>query len=208
MVIRIIGFLAAFAAVAPAYAATPSFDCSKADSSAETLICKDETLAALDREMARLYRLARTGSHMTPARRKELASFQVGWIKGRNDCWKAANLRTCVLDNYVFRIHELRQGFSDARQQDAKGASVGPLAVDCKGFGAAIGATFVNVDKSFVVLQWRREFHVLTQTRSGSGARYAKKMPNGEMVFWNKGDQALFQQPGMADRNCRIEKVG
>ena len=113
-----------------------------------------------------------------------------------------------MLNNYVIRIHELRQGYADARTQDDKGVSRGPLSVDCKGFGAGIGATFVNVEPGFVILQWRRESQVLTQTRSGSGARYMKKMPGGDMVFWSKGDQALFQQPGKRDLTCNIEKIG
>lgn len=38
-----------------ACAATPSFDCAKAAGAAETLICKDAALAALDNELAALY---------------------------------------------------------------------------------------------------------------------------------------------------------
>lgn len=38
-----------------ACAATPSFDCAKAAGAAETLICKDAALAALDNELATLY---------------------------------------------------------------------------------------------------------------------------------------------------------
>ncbi|MGB6188236.1 MAG: hypothetical protein WBF70_06640, partial [Aeromonas molluscorum] len=34
--------------------------------------------------------------------------MQRGWIKGRNECWKADDLRQCVLTNYQQRITELQ----------------------------------------------------------------------------------------------------
>jgi hypothetical protein len=53
-------------------AAPPSFDCAKAEGAAQQLVCKDEGLASLDRELSRLYRLAVSGKHTTPASLNEL----------------------------------------------------------------------------------------------------------------------------------------
>lgn len=89
-----------------ATAATPSFDCAKAKGAAETLICKDAELAALDNELAALYPKAIAA--FSPEQQKTERAIQRGWLKGRNDCWKAGDLRQCVKDSYQLRITELQ----------------------------------------------------------------------------------------------------
>ena len=89
-----------------ASAATPSFDCAKAAGAAETLICKDAALAALDNELATLYPKAL--ANLSPEQLKTEKAMQRGWIKGRNDCWKAKDLLQCVEENYQQRITELQ----------------------------------------------------------------------------------------------------
>lgn len=76
--------------------AEPSFDCAQiGDSSIEKLICSDDELARLDRQLAETYAAARK----SPAGIKDklLKASQIGWIKGRNDCWKAEDRRQCGL---------------------------------------------------------------------------------------------------------------
>ena len=91
---------------APTHAAQPSFDCHKATHEAEQLICKDAELAALDRSLAELYS---TVLKNTPAsERKPLKTEQSGWVKGRNDCWKASDPRGCIKSEYEARIRELK----------------------------------------------------------------------------------------------------
>jgi uncharacterized protein YecT (DUF1311 family) len=86
----------------------PSFDCSKASSQVEELLCSDPELAALDVELARLYKAV--SAQTTGQKLKTLRTYQRGWIKGRNDCWKAvgAGARACVEASYRDRIRELR----------------------------------------------------------------------------------------------------
>ena len=44
----------------------------------------------------------------TPAEAEaELRAYQRGWIGGRDDCWKAEDLRACVEDAYLLREAEL-----------------------------------------------------------------------------------------------------
>jgi uncharacterized protein len=85
----------------------PSFDCSKAAGQVEELICADPELAALDVELARLYRAV--SAKLAARDLKRLRSYQRGWIKGRNDCWKAVGvgIRGCVEASYRDRIREL-----------------------------------------------------------------------------------------------------
>lgn len=99
--------LAAFALVsafpAVAQAAEPSFDCSGVgEGSAEAMICADEGLAALDREVARLY--AKIEAQTTVEDFRMIRAYQRGWIKGRNEAWKAADPRLHVETAYRERI--------------------------------------------------------------------------------------------------------
>lgn len=85
----------------------PSFKCSaNLSSSIETLICASEALSAIDRQMASTYSAAlkKAGSQA-----KMLKAEQRGWIKGRNDCWKADDKQACVRDSYKQRLVELQQ---------------------------------------------------------------------------------------------------
>lgn len=86
----------------------PSFDCSKAAGQVEESICSDPKLAALDVELARLY--AAASAKADGEELKTLRAYQRGWLKGRNECWKAigVSIRECVEASYRKRIGELR----------------------------------------------------------------------------------------------------
>lgn len=209
--------LAGLILAAPARAAEtgPSFDCAKAEHAAEILICGDARLAALDREITRLYRLAARGLHMDDARLKALRAVQRGWIKGRDDCWKAADPKTCLRDAQALRIHALRVGYVDARTDDDAGVSTGPFEAECPGLDAAMGLTFIGVDPPVVALEWLANQIVLPLGPTGSGARYAAEagsaapwLGEGEIIFWVKGDAARFELPGRAAMTCGIEEPG
>ena len=91
---------------AGALAATPSFDCAKASSDAEKLICSDAELAGLDRSLAELY--GTLLKHTPASEQKMLKAEQRGWVKGRDECWKSDDLRGCVASEYRTRINELK----------------------------------------------------------------------------------------------------
>lgn len=85
--------------VAAAEAAGPSFDCAKADGTVQQLICKDAGLAALDRKLDVAYKgaVAKAKGKMLGA----LKSEQRGWIKGRDECWKATKATPTYLTESV-----------------------------------------------------------------------------------------------------------
>ncbi len=91
---------------ANAWAASPSFDCSKASHDVEKLICKDGELAGLDRSLAELY--ATVMKHASASEQQTLKTEQRGWVKGRDDCWKSDDMRGCVAGEYRSRINELK----------------------------------------------------------------------------------------------------
>lgn len=98
--------LLALSLVSSAQAATPSFDCAKAASQVEKLICSDSELANLDRSLSNLY--SALLEHTPASGQKHLKAEQRGWIKGRDDCWKSEDLHRCVKDEYEARIKELK----------------------------------------------------------------------------------------------------
>jgi len=91
--------------------AQPSFDCAKAQSEAETLICADAALAALDVSLSEHFQAALAAAQGLDANGQDVAetlkATQRGWIKGRDECWKAADLRDCVEFAYRRRDAEL-----------------------------------------------------------------------------------------------------
>lgn len=88
------------AIVQPDQFAHPSFDCSKARSDAEKLICSDKGLAILDNELASLYKEARNASANKDA---FYAENQVEWKNREENCHD----KECVLKWYARRKQQL-----------------------------------------------------------------------------------------------------
>ncbi len=102
-----LAILAAGCLAAPlANAAHPSFDCNKTTHEVEKTICKDADLAALDRSLAELY--ATVLKHTPASEQGALKTEQRGWVKGRDDCWKASDKHGCIKSEYQSRINELK----------------------------------------------------------------------------------------------------
>jgi len=102
--IVLIGVTALLGSVAQA--AQPSFKCGKGLHEVEALICQDAELARLDNDLASLYK---TLLKNTPqAQQRALKAEQSGWVKGRNDCWKADDKKACIRGEYESRINALK----------------------------------------------------------------------------------------------------
>lgn len=85
--------------------AAPGFDCTKAQSASEQLICTDETLSALDREMNNAFNAA------LEAQREDASALQAdqrSWIGLRNRCARGdlseESARECIAILYRARI--------------------------------------------------------------------------------------------------------
>ena len=117
----IIPALIASAMIIPvaALAQTPAFDCAKAQGAVERLICTDPSLATLDRKLDEVYRAA--AAKASGQLVSQLRAEQRGWVKGRNDCWKANGTQTwmtatwtvdtvkdCIAAQYRLRTSELQ----------------------------------------------------------------------------------------------------
>ena len=183
--VLILSSLMALLIVSPLYAANPSFDCTKADHDVEELICKDDELAALDRQMADVYRSAY--QNFPANERDSLKASQRGWVKGRNDCWKADDLRGCAKSAYETRITELQiQG----------GNLVVPEAVQyqCDG-GESDYMTAVFYQKTAIpsVVLTRGDDQVIAfLAPSGSGSKYEGR----NVEFWEHHGEAAGSWKG------------
>lgn len=185
-------------------ATPPSFDCARATAAVERLVCADGELGALDREVARLFGLARVAG---PAvERERLTEGERAFLRKRDGCGGEGGARGCVAAAYVGRVAELREGSSAARGQDDAGISSGPFAARCRGFDALIGLTFVNSDPGFLYAAWLDRTLTLRRVPSGSGARY--EAADGSGGVWTRGEEALVTLPGRAEMTCAIERIG
>ena len=177
---------------AASLAAQPSYDCATASGQVEQMICADETLAALDRELAAVY--AEAVLTYPLEEQTNLKVQQRGWIKGRDACWKAEDVAACVEGNYRARIVEL---------QITSGQLPAPEAVSyaCTGFEEQplLAAFYRDTTPASVVLTRGDEQLIAFIARSGSGARYTA----AGIEFWEHQGEATVNWYGTG-LQCRL----
>jgi uncharacterized protein len=159
--------------------ASPSFDCGRAESSVEKLVCESPELARLDRELADVWTKALETWPEEEIRRQQ--ATQRGWIKGRDDCWKADDLGECVAYAYRTRLLEVQ---IESGQLEAPT----PVAYRCAGEeGRPFTVSFYSqTDPSGAVITFGDDQVILFGVRAASGARYAA--PGVE--FWEHQGEA------------------
>jgi uncharacterized protein len=179
-----------YAASAVGTAAGPSFDCAAVEAgSIAAMICADEELSALDRQLSVVFSQAskRAKTEQPPL----LQTEQRGWIKGRDDCWKDADKRECVDEAYTRRIAELQARYRLV-------ASNGPVRFVCDGDPAnEVVVTFYETDPPTLIAERGDSVSVMYLRRSASGSKYQ----GGNESFWEHQGQATivwgFEVPEM-----------
>lgn len=168
-------------AALPAAAADngPAFDCARAEAgSMEALVCGDPQLAALDRQMASVYdaALRQAGNQRPPVLKAE----QRGWIKGRDDCWKATDPRACVADEYRRRIAELQARYRLV-------PATGPVGFRCADSpGSEVVVTFFATEPPTLVAERGDQVSLMFQQPAASGTRYQGRNES----FWEHQGEA------------------
>lgn len=180
-------------------AAEPAFECAKAESSAEKLICSNDELAGLDRSLAEVYGKAVDVVKGLDAGAEDalgtLKAYQRGWVKGRDECWKGEDELACLRATYQRRIAELT-----ARYQLIEGQA--PVFYTCNGNPAdEIVATFFATEPPSARLERGDSTEIVVQGLSGSGARYEGDFG---VVFWIKGDDAMVDWPQGTEFDCKV----
>jgi len=180
---------------------TPSFNCEKTESDAEELVCTNKGLAQLDLELARLYKLAINDPALDEKGKKYLRAIQRGWIKGRDESWKTENKKRYVSDVYLLRIAEIRRDYPASRTKQNNGISEGPVNYTCS--QDSVTAYFIQTELPTAVVFHNDQATALELTESGSGAKYIRDYTDSKMVFWTKGDDAMFSIAKSLDLHCR-----
>lgn len=145
--------------------APPSFDCAKASDESEKMVCSDAELSALDRQLDAEFSksLARPDADV-----KTVKAMQVGWIKGRNDCWKADDKRVCVREAYLTQIVQLKLDSGEVMVPT-------PVEYVCDDHSKPFTAVFYNdMDPKAVVLTWGNDQAIAFPKLSASGSRYGR----------------------------------
>ena len=146
----------------------PSFDCAKAHSEAEQQVCGDARLAALDRQLAALYKRVQTSPDEL-----DIAAEQRGWIKGRDACSRAVDPHRCLVESYQTRLVELTL--------NAGGIQV-PAKVEyrCDDNSKPVTAVFYNdIDPTAAVISWGNDqaivFPVPVTREENNGGRWGRE---------------------------------
>ncbi len=159
-------------------ASGPSFDCAKASNDSEKMVCSDPALAALDRQLEALYakRMAATAG----ADHDALQATQRGWVKGRDECWKAEDTQRCVREAYQTRLVELQINGGEAGASKA-------VAFDCEGDSQPFTATFYNdIEPRAAVLALGNDQAIAIAQPAASGSKYGRE----GVEFWEHQGEA------------------
>jgi uncharacterized protein len=139
-----------------------------APGSIEGLTCRRASLATLDLQLAALYQQARAkaGTERPPV----LAAEQRGWLRGRNDCWKAGEgddaRAACVAESYRQRILELQTRYrlvpvdATARWRCSDGSEV-------------VMSYFNATQPPSLIAERGDQTSLMTRQPAASGTRYA-----------------------------------
>lgn len=144
---------------------TPSFDCAKAESEAETLVCANYGLAALDNRLAEVY----AAELAKPGAAKDLAARQRGWVKGRDECWKADDKQLCVEEEYRTRIAELQINSPDVM-------AVSAVEYKCDDNSKPFTMAYYNeLDDKPAVITLGNDQAIIFPQPAASGTQYGRK---------------------------------
>lgn len=171
----------------------PSYDCSTvASTSIEALVCQSDELSALDRQLAEVYAAARIKA--VNAHPPTLKAEQRGWIKGRNDCWKATDIPACVKLSYQSRIAELQ-----ALYQLLPGK--GPFSFGCDGNPLnEVIVTFYPTEPPTLVAERGDRMSLMYASPSASGAKYEGQ---NEMFWEHQGEARIRWGYQAAEMRCK-----
>lgn len=189
---RVATGLLALGGAVQAAAPGPSFDCRAQDlASAARLVCQDPALAALDRQLDQVYAQAR--AQATNEHPPVLKATQRGWVKGRDDCWKAPDLRACVEAAYRGRIVELQARYRLVPMR-------GPFFWACNGQEAdLLTVNFFATEPASLIAEHGDETSMMTQVPAASGTHY--EGPNES--FWeHRGEATVRWGFGAPEMRC------
>ena len=186
----------------------PSFDCNKAESESEKMVCSDPELARLDRELNRVYMLAFNNSALDKTGKRYLRAAQVGWIKGRDETWKVEDKKRYVTELYALQIATILQKYPASRAANSKGISSGPTTYDCSGEVLEAYSVQSNSPMGFIYFKGNLS-GPLSRVPAASGTKYRTEYSNGmSLELWSKDKEAIFTTIEGDKLQCREVQSG
>jgi uncharacterized protein len=91
---------------------TPGFDCAKAATALDRLICSDHDLATLDRTLAERYTQLR--DRLSPEGLAVLRDSQRKWLTARKECMTGDTTALCLSSRYTERANDLAAQYKTA----------------------------------------------------------------------------------------------
>lgn len=178
--------------------AQPSFDCTKAASEAEKSVCEEPALARLDQRLAERYEATISVIDGLDAGKEDalntLRATQRGWIKGRDDCWKADDIQACVTASYLTREADLVAHWMLE-------TPVSIVSYSCQDNPAnEVTAYFFDTELPSLRLEYGDSIKTGYLVPSASGAKYATGFGG---LFWTKGDTAQFAWQEGDEMSCQ-----
>jgi uncharacterized protein len=171
--------------------AHPSFNCARVEAkSVPALVCHDAGLAALDRNLAKVYAEAvRKTPEQQPA---TLRSRQREWIRERDACRHRHDMHACVDAAYRHRIVELQARY-------ALVDAIGPVRYACVDDGGEFAATYYKTEPPSLIAEHGDASALMLVARSASGAKY--EGPQG-MLWEHQGEATIRWGSGAPELHC------
>ncbi|RZF86554.1 DUF1311 domain-containing protein [Pseudoalteromonas sp. CO325X] len=156
-----------------------SFNCEQAHSDIARQVCQSPRLSELDAQLADTFEKALAQSD-SDKHKSTLRAMQRGWIKGRDACWQADNVKQCIIDAYQHRNASLQVQYQLT-------TAVDHLQYDCE--GKQVSVDFYDTTPQFIALREGEQQWLMQRVIAASGAKYQGR----NQVFWQKGDSAFVQ---------------
>lgn len=179
----------------------PNFDCTKADGEVEHMICGDASLTALDNDLMPVYNAAIEQASNLDAGAQEavdtLKAVQRGWVKGRNECWKAidTSIRDCVKARYEHRISQLQAQWGLIHGADL-------VRYTCGQAGEEFAVTFYESLLAAARVDYGDKTEIFVSVPAASGSKYEGEFGK---VLWIKGDEAMFTwDQALPEKHCKL----
>jgi len=187
-----IGFLCAVF-IAPASAA--SFNCDKASTFAEEVVCSDSRLTVMDEELAHLYKAALASS----ANKAAVSAKQKAWLATRDRC-KDSN---CIMQAYADRIAALKGGAAGG----VTGGVTGTYAM--KGGEARIRQANGQIEFFVSASHQENVGEISGETAlKGDHADYADAGNDCTLAFKFSGEKLVISQDGSCGMGLNVSGSG
>lgn len=161
-------------------------------------VCADPDLRRLDQQLAEVYAAAQRKA--VSERPPVLKAEQRGWIRGRDDCWKAGadGILGCVRDSYTQRIVELQ-----ARYRLVPVLAAQRYGCDPTNPADEVVVSYFATEPPSLIAERGDQMSLMVRQPGADGARYLGRNES----LWDKGSEIRllwgYRQPELTCSRAR-----